>query len=434
MPRRRRAAAPPKVVLLWCVVLFAVATGMYAVAPWILPVRISEGPMVQMASETGVMLVWYTTRSAETSLRVTVDGAERTLADVAQGKRHVARIDGLRPATSYPYRIMTGTRQLFGDAAFETNKPAGDRFAFVVFGDSGKGTRAQYTLASLMGKTNPLPDFIVHTGDMVYPDGARWRYGDRFFTPYRRLLARVNFWPCLGNHDIDKTGAAPAFDEVFITPDDGPAGPHKGHNYWFDYAAARVVVLDSNLETASEAVLRDQIGPWLRQVLAEPGPTWHFVSLHHPVHTIGKYQPDTRLARTLVPIFEETGVDVVFCGHDHNYQRWHALRGDTQAEDGRGVVYIVTGGGGGELYTVKSRDQWPSTLAFAASDLHSFTQAVVDGRTLTLRQFDENGKLIDESKIEKPAAATSAPATQSTTSIPATQPAASAPATQPAAP
>jgi hypothetical protein len=415
-------------VLFWCVVLFVVAAGLYWIAPWILPVRVVEGPMVQQAGPDGVTLVWFTSRPAATTLAVEVDGQTRTFPSPPAGRRHRVRVDGLAPGQLYNYRILAGPRTLVERVAFQTNKPADHRFTFLVFGDSGRASRVQFRLAGEMARLKPVPDLLVHTGDMVYPDGARVRYPDRFFAPYRELLARVAFWPCLGNHDVTKDGRAEAYAEVFDVPTNGPAGATPRHNYWFDYASARFVVIDSNFETASDALLGQTIAPWVVQTFSAPGPRWRFVVLHHPPFSAGKYAPDERLQRTLVPAFEQVGVDVVFCGHDHNYQRFQPLRGGvaTPAEEG-GVVYVVTGAGGARLYDLRPRDQRPPTLAFAADQLHSFTQATIEDDTLTLRQFAvDTPRPIDEFTLTQRRDATPPPTSHPALTEPAT--------TQPAAP
>lgn len=418
---RRRAAAPPRVVLFWCFVLALVAIGMYAAAPWVLPVRVIEGPMVQMAGEDGVTLVWWTSRPAVCTLVVLIDGAEQLFESKPVGARHAQRITGLEPGANYTYRIQSGSRRLTSDIVFQTNRAAGERFTFAVFGDSGKGSRAQFRLAEAVHTTEPLPDLIVHTGDIVYPDGARRRYTERFFAPYRRTIARVNFWPCLGNHDVEKSGAAPAYDEIFDVPDNGPPGLRPGHNYWFDYGDARFVVIDSTLENAGDAVLQDKLAPWLADLLKAPAPTWRFVFAHHPPYTVGKYQPDARLQRALVPIFEKVGVDIVFSGHDHGYQRWSPMRGGRTSPDGRGVIYIVTGAGGAELYDAQPRDRWPDAVAFVDTANPSFTQVTVDGPALTLRQIDMTGRRIDELRLER------TPSAPMPATAPATAPAELAP-------
>jgi 3',5'-cyclic AMP phosphodiesterase CpdA len=381
----------PRVVLLWAIVMVVVAIGLYAVAPWLLPARVREGPLVQMAAPDGVTLVWYTTRPVACRAVVTIDGRAQGFDAAAEGNRHLARISGLLPGTSYPYEIRAGGRRLVGDLAFQTNRTASERFTFLVLGDSGMGNREQYVLGGLMARTLPAADFVLHTGDLVYPDGARGRYEARFFAPYRHLLARVNFWPCLGNHDVAKDGRAPAYEEVFALPENGPAGLPADHNYWFDYAAARIAVVDSDVD---ETTLREQVAPWLREVLAAPEPRWKFVAFHHPPYTGGQYPPDARVQRSLVPVFEETGVDVVFSGDDHSYQRMHPLRGGRIVNAGEGVLYIVTAAGGGRLY--EPTPQRPEYVAVLDHQHFSFTQVSIDGDELTLRQIALEGQTLDQ--------------------------------------
>ena len=417
-PGRPRVAAraSPRAVLGGAVIAVLVALGLYAAAPWLLPVRIIEGPMLQMAGSDGVTLVWYTTRPAHCDVQVTVDGQIQTVAAVAEGRRHRVRLTGLAPGTPYPYEIRSADRRLTDDLVFQTNRVSGERFSFLVFGDSGRGTRAQYLLAEEMNRVEPPADFLLHTGDLVYTDGARRRYEARFFAPYRRLLARVNFWPCLGNHDVNRSdttvphsegGSAAAYEEVFEVPMNGPPGLPPKYNYWFDYATARVVVIDSN---ADEGVLRDQVAPWLQQVLADPAPRWRFVAFHHPPYTGGKYRGDLRIQRALVPAIEAASVDIVFNGHDHMYQRLRPLRGGQIVPDGEGVLYVITAAGGASLYTpVAERPEYVAALNHLD---FSFTQVSVAGDELTLRQIALDGHVIDESTLHKaaPEQGTSQPA------------------------
>lgn len=396
---QRRGPAKPRTVLFWIVVIILIAYAMYAIAPWILPVRIVEGPMVQRPAQDAATLVWYTSRPTDCTLAVLVGGQEQTMPAEASGRRHSARVAGLEPGRTYPYEIRTAERPLTDEVAFQTNPTPAERFHFIVFGDSGKGNREQYLLAQRMRAFEPLPDFMLHTGDLVYPDGARHRYNDRFFTPYRHLLARAPFWPCLGNHDVDNEGSAEGYSEVFDLPENGPAGLPPEHNYWFDFGACRVVVIDSNLD---ETTLRDAVAPWLVAALsAEPAPTWRFVSMHHPPYTAGKYTPDERIQRTLVPAFERAAVDVVFSGHDHNYQRTKPLLGGQPVSADEGVIYVITGAGGAGLY--EPRPPQPDYVVASEFEHHSFTHVTVVGPELTLRQIRSDGELIDEYTMRKPA-------------------------------
>lgn len=418
----RPARVHPRVVLLWAVCAILLAIGLNLAAPWILPVRMREGPLVQMTTENGVTLIWYTTRAAACTVHVSVDGQERTAAAETDGVRSRVRFAGLSPGTTYTYEIRARDRPLTRDLAFETARIADERHTFIVFGDSGRGTRGQYLLGTEMTRAQPPADFVLHTGDMVYDHASRRLYEERFFTPYRHLLARVNFWPCMGNHDLDDGGRAAAYQEVFEVPANGPPGLPEKRNYWFDYAASRVAVIDSDVD---EATLRDRVAPWLTEVMQEAPARWRFVAFHHPPYTGGKYAPDERIQRALVPAIEAGGVDVVFNGHDHTYQRTYPLLGGRVVEPGTGVVYVVTGAGGAELYA--GRQPRPEFVA-ALDDQHfSFTQVTIEGDDLRLRQIALEGAILDEFTMHKSPEHAEEP-------YPPTTPATAPVASQPAAP
>jgi len=414
---RRRAAAAPRTILLWVIVLIVVALGMHAVAPWILPARIYEGPLVQMASETGVTLIWYTTRPAPCRVVVSAGGQDRTFPAEAEGRRNRVRIDGLEPGTTYAYEVQLNRGSLTHGLTFQTNRSADQRYTFLVLGDSGKATRAQFSLAAEMAVTQPPADFILHTGDLVYGTGKRAGYEDRFFAPYRQLLARVNFWPCLGNHDVEEDDDVSVYTDIFELPDNGPPGVPPERDYWFDYASCRIAVFDSN---ADAATLRDHVAPWLRTVMSGSAARWKFVAFHHPPYTAGRHHAALAIQETIVPVIEEVGVDLVFNGHDHNYQRTYPLLDGHIVEPGRGLIYIVTGAGGAEFYDMKPADQRPAYLAACNDHQHSFTQVTIAGDDLTLRQIAVGGQILDELTLHKPAGGN--PSSTPTTAPPTAEP------------
>lgn len=388
--------------------------------PWIAPVWVREGPMVQLADAHGFTLVWYTSRPA--SCRLILEppegepGAPRDVpvtSVAASHPRHVARVDGLGPRSRYQYRIESGDRRLASGVA-RTSKLPDDAFTFVVFGDSGKGTSEQLALADQITALDP--DFALHTGDLVYSGGERHRYAARFFEPYAELLARVPFWPCLGNHDVSKPELGWAYREVFELPHNGPDGLTPEHNYWFDYANARIAVIDSN---ASEDELRDRIAPWLIEVMRD-APGWRFVSFHHPPYTPGPHKPNAVMQRTLAPAIDAAQVDVVFNGHDHLYARSVPLRAGQPVGKGHpvgaseseadptaalepadfGTVYVVTGAGGAKLYEAVHEAQRPSYFVALNDSTHSFTWVAVHRTELHARQLGLGGRVLDEWRLE----------------------------------
>jgi 3',5'-cyclic AMP phosphodiesterase CpdA len=418
----RRGQASPRAVLLGAMLFIVAGFLVFFASPWILPVRIVEGPLVQAAGPDEVTLVWYTSRPVKPGDCLVTLGAPPDSRDYpaeANDTRQRVRITGLTAGTAHPYRIQLGRRTL-AEATLRTNRASGEPFAFIAFGDSGLGTREQYLLAQRMRSLEFSPDFLLHTGDVVYKRGERNNYEERFFAPYRDLLSQITFWPTLGNHDVLTDQGGPYLG-IFELPHNGPADLQPETNYWFDYGSARIVVLDSTLP---EATLAEKVAPWLKQTLAAAPATWKFVVFHHPPYTCGAHPSDERIQRAIVPAMEAAGVDLVFCGHDHLYERTHPLRGGQVVPDGTGITYIVTGAGGARLYEAPPPDQRPAYVAELDNSQHSFTYVQVDGLELRVRQIGLNGATIDDWRWSKPRPPMAqSPQFDSPSSQPAEQPA-----------
>lgn len=395
--RSARGHARTRRVFLGAGLFVSLGVVLQLVGPCLKPLGLAEGPLVQQSTESGATLVWWTTHPIATTFSYQDSAGVRHEAPVeTDGKHHRARLSGLSAGSAYDYQI--GVRDRNYSFRLETARPAGSAFNFVIFGDSGDATQAQHLIARQMEKLTP--DLLVHTGDLIYPDGRRDRYAERFFSVYDKLISRVSFWPSLGNHDVDDGHQNDAYRAVFELPENGPAGLPPEDNYWFEYADARFVVLDSNVE---EGVLSAQVAPWLETTLTAAAACWKFVVFHHPPYTSGKYTPTTRVQNTLVPVFDRAGVDVVFSGHDHLYERTHPLRGGEIVGSGQGVIYIVSGAGGAKLYQEKSPENRPAWLAVLRNDIHSFSHISISGNQLNFRQIDKNGSLLDEWRLEKAA-------------------------------
>ena len=152
--------------------------------------------------------------------------------------------------------------------------------------------------------------------------------------------AEVPYCPIFGNHERrneEGITGADIYSLLFSLPDDSSGSELF---YSFNYGAAHFVVLDTNedIEPGTEQDL------WLRADLeaanADENILWKFAFHHHPPYCssivgIGdEQQISTR--RFLPPIYEEYGVNIVFTGHQHVYERSYK----------DGVYYIVTGNGG----------------------------------------------------------------------------------------
>jgi len=294
-----------------------------------------------MLTENGFILVW--TGSATESLQVVVqqdEGDWQQEIDVqAVNGRYEAAITGLQQGTFCRYEIRSADKGVLAEGRTRTAPKQGDSFRFLAFGDSGSGDENQYKLAGQMPKYDP--DLVIHAGDIIHSKGAAEDYPEKFFKPYAELLKRAAFYPCIGNHDWDDYQGQPLFD-VFTLPANGPQQATPERHYWFDFGEARFVAFDS---CAGYTEIRDEVAPWLNDVLADAGDRWKIVYFHHPAYTAGKYDPSGKIRNLITPLFDRHRVHLTFSGHNHMYERSHPINNGTVVEPGQGTVYLVTGTG-----------------------------------------------------------------------------------------
>src|SRR2546422_7518340 len=229
-------------------------------------------------------------------------------------------------------------------------------------------------------------DFVLHVGDVMYDFG----FDTEFFVPYRDLLARIPFWMTVGNHDVATAGGVP-WSGFFLTPANNPAG--VPHYYSFDAGNAHVAVIDSNQSTIPGSPQYT----FLDHDLAASTALWKFVAFHHTIYSSGTvHGSNLPIRANLVPLFDRRAVDIVFMGHEHNYERTFPLRANQVVAPGAGTVYVTSGGGGGPLFPMKSS-------SFTAYDESTFelTQVAIDRGRLDLKMIRSDGVVRDSLTLVK---------------------------------
>ena len=365
-----------------------------------------------------------------------------------------ATLTGLEPGAEFEYRLLLAGKPVF-TAHGQARKTRNQAHRFVAFGDCGTGSPDQQAIAAQTLKQHP--DFVFIAGDIVYDLGRIAEYRQNYFpvhnTEATPLLRSIPFMAAPGNHDTENRdlGAVPdglAYFYYWAQPLNGPAHSSfeqlqggdaaqtafraaadvnfpRMANFSFDYGNAHWLVLDSN----GYAEWTDpKLRKWIAADLAATKATWKFVGFHHPGFNSSKTHREDQWMRTLSDVFEAGGVDVVISGHVHNYQRSWPLtfraKSPAPAENGevdgdwtldksydgdtntrpRGVIYLITGGGGAPLYDPEQSDDPSSWLEFTArfnSKIHSLTVADIDGRTARFRQVSAAGEVIDSFSITK---------------------------------
>ena len=237
--------------------------------------------------------------------------------------------------------------------------------SFIVFGDSGTGNDHQKNLANLINVEEA--SFALHTGDIAYPCGTSERYVEKFEKIYSDLLERAPIYPSPGNHDY-KCDSLASYLNYF---------EGKGRFYSFDVENAHFISLDSNI------VDEEQLN-WLEEDLSKSEAPIKVAFFHHPPYSSGSlHGGSVTVQENLVPLFEKYGVDLVFSGHEHNYERIEV--GDP--------VYIVTGGGGGN-----SVYPFGEPLPYSKTRLqeYHFVRVFIEGCEAKLAVVRANGELFDQ--------------------------------------
>jgi hypothetical protein len=352
---------------------------------------------------------------------------------------------------------------------------------------------------------NEPVDLLLLLGDNAYLEGTDSQWQGAFFDIYPDILRRTSTWTTIGNHEMglapinicllatlpgcDKgpvvmplggisesadpasydsdgrgpDGGGPPYLDIFSLPARGEAGGVASGTeqyYAFDHGNVHVVSLDSQLsnrDPAQRAAMRD----WLVEDLGSNTLDWTIVIFHHPPYSKGENhdsnleQAEIDMRESFAAVFENYGVDVVYSGHAHSYERSWYLHGHHGMSDsfdaaahtelnasgepasGQGdesysqlsssgsddrVVYTVAGSAGkadqekpcpeGRMFGCTLPD-WlmhPAHRTFDASTpgarphgLARKGSVVLDAtdNTLTSRFVDENGEVLDYFIIER---------------------------------
>jgi len=293
-------------------------------------------------------------------------------------KFHEISLLGLIPDTTYEYQVsMDGSSQWSPSwpAVFTTAPDASQTFRAAVYGDSR--TQHEQHREVVKSITKNEPDILLHTGDIV-EEGMNYKNWDKeFFHPSADLIAYVPLYPVIGNHEYNGSERMWYYD--FFSP------PGNEQWYAFTYGCARFVILDSNFNFSPGGSQYS----WLVEEFQSSGyinSKWQIALFHHPPFTSGSHLGDeVPIADYLVPLFEANGVDMVFSGHNHHYER--------SIKDG--IYYIVSGGGGAYLYGFPNLSLNPYSQVRSTIYHHATLDFYCSDDYLELNVWDISLNLID---------------------------------------
>ncbi len=313
----------------------------------------------------------------------------------------------LKPGTRYAYRLGNGEtwREVH---FFQTAADNVTQFKFLIFGDS-QSTSYETWHKTLRQAYQAHPDaaFFTNAGDLV-DVGHNFTEWQDWFAASQGVIDRIPVMPFTGNHEmytpVWKVNALPAlFTALFQLPLNGPAGL-KEQVYSFDYGNVHFVMLDSQ-EREEKQFIPDMLNKqrdWLEKDLALTDKPWKLVFLHRPPYHSKSATSNDRIRETFVPLWDKYQVDAVFAGHEHIYARTYPMYADRIS--GQGTVYFTTGRSGTKYYGQAEANVWDEVF-YNPSDQPNYLTVQLTGNTLTVKAWQQDGKLIDEWQVDKSAPA-----------------------------
>jgi hypothetical protein len=342
-----------------------------------------------------------------------VEAIERVYTESISGQvvyTYHAPMHGLAPSTDHVYEVLADGAAPVG-GRFRTGPARHEPFRFTSFGDQaipaqvGPGTspgpwtaNAGYVVDAVEA-LDPL--FHLLNGDLCYANVsddpvATWT---SFFNNNMRSARNRPWMPAAGNHE-NEVGNGPqgmlAYQTRFFLPPNGPTARFQGNWYWFKVGNVAVVSLNNDdvcvqagsfskfrldhlqdpgaprehyIRGYSAGAQKGWLESTLRHLRRDDDVDWIIVVMHQVAMSSAHFNgADLGIRQEWLPLFERYGVDLVLGGHEHHYERSHAVQGHSDtytSPDGadlltplprtsaldridttRGTVHLIIGGGG----------------------------------------------------------------------------------------
>jgi hypothetical protein len=208
-------------------------------------------------------------------------------------------------------------------------------------------------------------------GDNLYgSQSSPTDFAKKFDLPYKTLLdGGVVFQATLGNHDAPESRSYRPFNM-------------NGDRYYtFAKQNVRFVAMDTNMLDAKQLA-------WADATLAEARERWKICFFHHPLYSDARrHGPSIDLRVLLEPILVKHGVNVVFSGHDHVYER---------IKPQKGISYFVMGSSG----LLRKGDLRPSDATAAGFDQdQAFMLVEIAGMEMFFETVSRTGRIVDAGVI-----------------------------------
>lgn len=282
---------------------------------------------------------------------------------------------------------------------------AGEPVTFGVLGDYGGGQEVAEIVRLIQ------PDYLVSVGDNNYGNvevgSPDWEsqvgdlYGDyilgRADGRYSSQVSETErFFPAVGNHDVQSatslSGNREGYLDYFHANPYGseeiagrlPQGFHSTDASYYDIRLGDVHLFSLDSQAIVAGVHAEEQRAWLEAATLGSDAQWKFAFFHHPAYSSSQHGSHSAMQWS----FGDYGIDAVFSGHDHVYER---IVEDTN--------YFVAGTGGGSgLYSF--RDEVDGSV-FQYNEKYGAVFFTVLEDTTTVLFLNVDSEIVDQVELVK---------------------------------
>jgi len=378
---------------------------------------------------SNIAISWYTFSETESmvlygtssgSLNLTINSPEN-VEKIENTYIHHAVLSNLDPNTIYFYKVGGTTSGWSAEFNFTTAPERNSSsLHFIAYGDN----RSNRDLRRLVNRlviqnmstyhTEPVR-FIMNMGDLV-SSGNEHELFNYFFDDCEMLFQTIPILPIQGNHEFGDLGLS-YYREQFVLPE-------NGNDEWY-WAIQNGMAFILGLDSESHGIIPydSQNVPWIDSMLKfannQSTVLWKFAFFHQPPFVSSSHMPRTDIRKSWSPIFDNNGVDIVFNGHCHLYERSFPVSSNGSLptdelydyQNLANPIYIVTGaaGKGGPIdrlverendYMVKSNFTWHYVDIFIANNYTTNKTSLSANVIGIIPQYLANGS-VDEFDLSR---------------------------------
>ncbi|MGE5549050.1 MAG: DNRLRE domain-containing protein [Bacteroidota bacterium] len=278
---------------------------------------------------------------------------------------HRVKLTGLTPGALYHYRAGQGG-VYSADSTFTAAPNPGSSFRFAVHTDCRTQTSIHNNVAGRILNYNP--QLLLLGGDLCNTSSYSVWKSEFFLANEMTLLNKTPMANGPGNHESSGT-TTKAFTQ----------GTNGSQLYFsFDYGDAHFCVIDTN-DSAVGTVGSAQYN-WIDNDLRTTTKPWKFVVYHKTAYVAGGHGENAATKTLSHNIFVPRGVQAVFSGHSHFYQRSYY----------EGIHHLQIGTVGAELDSTGS-------ASYVQKTVRDYCFAIVDMTPTTFHMavYEDGGTLVD---------------------------------------